>query len=155
VYLTVAGAGGTPITGPAFDNLVADLNSRRDPNRALRVRGYSNIAVAIHATIFVSADHLRDIVLAAAQAAVAAYFSFDNHQFGRPVHLSAVYAVLQGVEGIVGTDITTLQYKHSADVTSHGATSNAVQVHLRINNDEMAALEDPASDALITIGQVP
>jgi acylphosphatase len=155
VYLTVAGAGGTPITGPAFDNLVADLNSRRDPNRTLRVRGYSNIAVAVNVTIFVSADHVRDIVLAAAQAAVAAYFSFDNQQFGRPVHLSAVYAVLQGVEGIVGTDITTLQYKYSADATSHGATSNAVQVHLRINDDEMAALEDPASDALITIGQAP
>ncbi len=40
VYLTVAGPGGAAIVGTTYDELVADLNSRRDPNRALQVRTY-------------------------------------------------------------------------------------------------------------------
>ncbi len=154
VYLTVAGAGGTAITGRAFDDLVADLNSRRDLNRALQVRSYSTIAVQITSTIFVSANYVPDKVLADANAAVAAYFSFENQQFGQPVHLSNVFAALQGVAGVVGADLTTLQYKYPGDALTHGATGGLVQVHLRINDDELAVLENQASDALITIAQV-
>ena len=153
VYLTVAGIGGAAIIGTTYTDLVADLNARRDPNRALVVRSYTSIAVQLNALIFVSADHVRDIVLAAVNAAVADYFSFDNQGFGRPVHLSGVYAVLQSVDGVVGADIISLGYKHAADGLSHGATAAPVQVHLRINDDELATLEN-AGDAQITLGQV-
>jgi acylphosphatase len=153
VYLTVAGEGAA-ITGHTYDELVADLNSRRDPNRTLIVRSYTTIPIQIAALIFVSADRVPDDVLAAAQSVVTAYFSFDNQQFGEPVHLSNIYAALQGVGGVLGADITTLQYKYSTDATSHGATNDPVQVHLRIGDAELATLENPAGDALITVGQV-
>ncbi len=154
VYLTVAGEEGTPIAGQTCLDLVADLDSRRDPNRALQVRTYTRIAVQIVAAIFVSPDYVQDDVLAAVQSAVAAYFSFDNRQFGEPVHLSNVYASLQGVAGVGGVDIATLQYKYPADAASHGATADPVQVHLRIDDDELAVLENAIGDARITIGQV-
>ena len=133
---------------------MADLNSRRDPNRALIVQSYTGIAVSLTAIIFVSADHVADDVLAAVQSAVNSYFAFDNQQFGKPVHLSNVYAVIQGVSGVTGADITLLQYKHAADAVAHSASSDSVQVHLRIDGAELATLEDPASDALITVGLI-
>lgn len=154
VYLTVAGQGGTAIAGQTFIDLVADLDSRRDPNRAMLVRSYSAIALQIAATIFVNPDYVPADVLASVQSAITSYFAFGNLQFGEPVHLSNVYSSLQGVAGVAGVDITTLQYKYPADATSHGATSDPVQVHLRIYDNELAVLEN-ASDALITIGQVP
>jgi phage-related baseplate assembly protein len=152
VYLTVAGVDGAAVIGNLYSDLVADLNSRRDPNRTMIVQSYTKIAVRVAATIFVSADHVADDVLAAVQAAVTGYFAFDNQQFGQPVHLSNVYAVIQGVSGVTGADITTLQYKRASDAMSHGATSDAVQVHLRIDSDELAELEDLIDDAVITVG---
>ena len=154
VYLTVAGVEGEAVIGNLYSDLVADLNSRRDPNRTLIVQSYTRIAVSLTAIIFVSADHVADDVLAAVQSAVNSYFAFDNQQFGKPVHLSNVYAVIQGVSGVTGADITLLQYKHAADAVAHGASSDSVQIHLRIDGAELATLEDPASDALITIGLV-
>jgi predicted phage baseplate assembly protein len=155
VYLTVAGAGGAPITGQTFADLVADLDSRRDPNRALRVRSYTAIPIQISATLFVAADYVAADVLTVVQAEVISYFSFENRQFGEPVHVSNVYASLQGVAGLAGLDITLLQYKNSSDAMSHGATTDPVQIHMRINDNELATLEDSIGDALITLGQTP
>jgi len=154
VYLTVAGPDGAEITGTTYDELVADLNSRRDLNRALRVRTYRPVPLQVQAAIFVDPGYVSDDVLAEAQAALDSYFSFDNLQFGQPIHLSNVYAALQQVAGIVGVDMVTLQYKDPTDAISHGATADAVQVHLRINDDELAVIEDPETDAIITLGQV-
>jgi hypothetical protein len=50
--------------------------------------------------------------------------------------------------------MVTLQFKNAADASSHGASADPVQVHLRINDDELATLEDPLNDAVITVGQV-
>jgi acylphosphatase/uncharacterized phage protein gp47/JayE len=154
VYLTVAGPDGAQIAGATYDELVADLNSRRDTNRALRVRTYKPIPLQVQAAIFVDPDYVSDDVLASAQAALNTYFSFDNLQFGEPIHVSNAYAALQQVAGIVGVDMVTLQYKYPTDAISHGATADALQVHLRINDDELAVIEDTDTDATITLGQV-
>jgi Baseplate J-like protein len=154
VYVTVSGPSGAAIVGTTYDELVADLNSRRDPNRALQVRAYAPIPIKLQATIFVSPDYVADDVLAAVQSAVNNYFSFDNLQFGQPIHLSNVYSTLQNVAGIVGADLAMLQFKNASDAATHGATADAVQVHLRINDDELATLQDPNTDAIITVGQV-
>ena len=154
VYLTVAGDNGALITGNTYDELFADLNARRDPNRSLTIRTYIPIFIKITALVFVSPDHVSDDVVAAVQAAVVQYFSFANRQFGQPVHLSDVYSVIQGVDGVTGADITALQFKYPADAASHGASVDPVQVHLRIDDAELAQLETPGTDSVITAGQV-
>ncbi len=154
VYLTVAGTVGAAITGKTYQDLVADLNSRRDPNRALEVRTYVPVAIKVAATVFIKPGYVADDVLAAVQAALKDYFSFDRQQFGRPVHLSNVYAAIQAIDGVAGGDMTTLQYKNPADAASHGASASAVPVHLRINDDELATLEDPINDVSISGGQI-
>jgi len=154
VYLTVAGDNGALITGNTYDELFADLNARRDPNRSLTIRTYTPISIKVAALVFVSPDHVADDVISAVQAAVIQYFSFANREFGEPVHLSGVYSVIQGVEGVTGADITALQFKYSADAVSHGASTDPVQVHLRIDDGELAQLEYPDTDSVITAGQV-
>jgi hypothetical protein len=154
VYLTVAGNNGAPITGNTYDELFADLNARRDPNRSLTIRTYTPISIQVAGLVFVSPDHVSDDVIAAVQAAVTQYFSFANRQFGQPVHLSGVYSVIQGVDGVTGADITALQFKYPADAASHGASATPVQVHLRIDDAELAQLENPDTDSVITAGQV-
>jgi uncharacterized phage protein gp47/JayE len=154
VYLTVAGDNGALITGNTYDELFADLNARRDPNRSLTIRSYTPIFIKVAALVFVSPDHVADDVVAAVQATVTRYFSFANRQFGQPVHLSNVYNVIQGVEGVTGADITALQFKYPADAASHGASGDSVQVHLRIDDAELAQLETANTDSVITAGQV-
>jgi hypothetical protein len=155
VYVTVAGEDGAAIAGQTYADLVADLDSRRDPNRAMRVRSYTPVPIQLAATIFVNPEYVPDDVLAAVESEVVSYFSFDNLQFGEPVHLSNVYAAMQSVAGVDGVDITLLQYKNPSDAASHGATAAAVQIHMRINDDELATLADPIGDAVITLGTTP
>jgi phage-related baseplate assembly protein len=155
VCVTVAGPGGAPITGQTYSDLVADLDSRRDPNRAMRVRSYTPVPIQITAILFISSGYVPDGVLAAVRSQVVGYFSFDNRQFGEPVHLSNVYAAIQEVSGVAGLDIALLQYKNAADAASHGATAASVQIHMHINDNELAALADSIGDALITVGQTP
>ena len=107
------------------------------------------------ATLFVAANYVAGEVLAAVESQVLSYFSFESRQFGESVHLSNVYAALQGVAGVAGLDITLLQYKDPGAALSHGASMDPVQIHMRINDNELATLQDPIGDALVTLGQAP
>ncbi len=155
VYVTVAGLEGAAIVDPTFSELVADLDSRRDPNRGMRVRSFTKVNIQVVAQIDVSPDRVVEDVQASARAALAAYFSFDNLQVGKPIHLSGVYAALQAVAGVVAADITLLQFKSPFDRASHGATSGPVQDHLRIDADELAWIEDQDADIALSAGWGP
>jgi predicted phage baseplate assembly protein len=167
VHLTIAGDGGAKIAAgtPTYENLLADLNSRRDPNRKLLVEPYREVPVQIEAVIQVHSDYVAEDVRASAEKALEDYFAFDNLDLGQPIHLSNIYRVLQDVEGVVAVDINRLQFKNEQDQESHGATSEPVQGHLRIyparltSRDpvtiapaELAVIKTPATDAIVNIG---
>jgi acylphosphatase len=154
-YLTVAGVDGAFVVEPTFSDLVADLNSRRDPNRSMRVRSFKKINIQVAAQIDVSPNRVPDDVQAAAQAALINCLSFDNLKFGQPIHLSSIYAVLQAMDGVVAADILLLQFKSSADAASHGATLDPVQDQLAINADELAWIDDSDTDVVISSGWSP
>lgn len=151
VRLVVAGDGGDAITGLTLANLVADLDSRRDPNRKLVVGPHRPLPVEIRAGVGVDAAYLADEVLAAAHQALLDHMAFEARAFGQPVHLSDIAAALQAVPGVVFADIDRLQLKRAADRLSHGATAAAVQSRLRVEAHELAVLEDPAADAVVTL----
>ncbi len=154
-YLTVAGVDGAQVVDPTFSDLVADLNIRRDPNRSMRVRSYVPINIQVAAQIDVDPSRVPDDVQAAAKAALIKYLSFDNLQFGQPIHLSSIYAVLQSVPGVLAADVLLLQFKSSADAASHGATSAPVQEQLAINANELAWIDDSNTDVVISFGWSP
>ena len=152
VRLTVAGDEGAAITGETKKNLVKDLNSRRDANRKLVVETYQELFVQVRVVIYVDPDFIDEDVRAAVHAALLDYFSFDNLEFGQPVHLSDVYQALQDVRGVVALDIDLLQFKNPSVRASHGATDRPVQPRLRIFSTELARIERPVDDAIVRIG---
>jgi hypothetical protein len=152
VFLTVAGDGGVPLTQQTLDNLVADFGSRRDINRTLHVIVHKNVPVQASVGILVDPDFVPEDVQTAAQAALVDLFAFDRVDLGRAIHLSDVFAAVQTVAGVTACDVNLFQYKNAADATSHGATTDAVQPHLRMFRDELPSIQDPALDAAITLG---
>jgi hypothetical protein len=110
-------------------------------------------------------------VLAAVTAAVLAALSFDALELGEALHLSVIYAVLQGVTGVVAADVTQLAFKNQsasflqtrgASFLQNGSVA-PVQDFLRIfparpDPDhpgqvlpaELAWIETPSQDVLIT-----
>jgi Baseplate J-like protein len=154
-YLTVAGVAGAPVIDPTYSDLVADLNTRRDPNRSMRVRSFTQINIQVAAQIDVDPTRVPADVQAAAQAALIGYLSFDNLQFGQPINLSSIYAVLQSVTGVVAADVLLLGFKSAADAASHGATADPVQDELAIFPSELAWIEDSDTDVVISSGWSP
>jgi hypothetical protein len=152
VFLTVAGDGGAVPTQEVLGNLVADLDRRRDRNRGLRVTVHRSVPVSIRVAILVAPEFVVADVQKAAQEALVASLAFEHVQLGQAVHLSDVFAVVQAVAGVAACDVDKLEFKDPADRTSHGASADAVQPRLRIFPGELPALEDPAGDAVITVG---
>jgi uncharacterized phage protein gp47/JayE len=146
VHLTVAGPKGASL-GPADLKTLRDyLRGRRDPNRSLLIDGYVPVALRLTARLQVDPAYVNDTVEAAARAAIESYFAFENRQFGQPVHLSDVYAVLQSAEGVVSVDVDLLGYKDPVVAAAHGATAGPVQRHIRIDQ----ARANPAPPPKVT-----
>jgi hypothetical protein len=154
VLLTVAGDDGAAIEagGTTHSDLVADLDSRRDPHRKLTVTSYVSVPVKITAAIRVASDLDEETVQAAALGALEEYLAFDNLDLGQSIHLSDVMRVLQSVEGVEAVDVDALQYKDTSDRTSHGAAAQAVLAHLPIFPTELATVSDPETDLAVNIG---
>jgi hypothetical protein len=168
VHLTVAGQGGAVPGSDVLARLAAGLDSRRDPNRGLLIAPYLPVPVVISATLLIEARHAAAKVAAQARATLAAALSFDALSFGQSVHLSDVYAVLQGVDGVESVIVDVLQFKgyetmSAQQLAGRGATAAPLQSHLRIfaaraNRPpargalpaEQARLEDAATDITLT-----
>ena len=174
VHLTVAGQQGTIFAD--LTSLGATLANARDPNHRLLLENFAQIPIFVTASLWTDPKRARSDVIAAALQAMAAALSFDALALGQSIHLSAIYAVLQGVPGVVAADVTGLGFRippGTADpndyLDSRGVTRNpdgsvaAVQDFLRIfaarpnpNRPgsvfpaELAAIVSPAVDISIT-----
>jgi predicted phage baseplate assembly protein len=174
VHLTVAGQQGTIFAD--LTSLGATLANARDPNQRLLLENFVQVPIFVTASLWTDPKRARSDVLAAASLALATALSFDALALGQSIHLSAIYAVLQGVPGVVAADVTGLGLRippgtvdPNAYLDSRGVTRNpdgsvaAVQDFLRIfaarpNPDrpgsvlpaELAAIASPAVDISIT-----
>jgi predicted phage baseplate assembly protein len=126
LQLTVVTANRTPLAEqPVFrDRLRAFLDARRDPNVPLHIADAAPVFLEVAATVDVDDRFGRQATLAKAQAAMNpaqnpdgsfGYFAFERLDFGQSVHLSAVYAALQKVEGVRDALVTTLRRAGTTD----------------------------------------
>jgi hypothetical protein len=114
VRLTVARDHGAALTigGTLYNELLDDLNSRRDPNRAMGLQDYTQRPVVVQAKIYIDVPkYLPDVVYEAALDAITGLFDFDNLNLGQTVHLSEVMATLQHVSGVVAVDVDRFIFK--------------------------------------------
>ncbi|HEV3468474.1 MAG TPA: putative baseplate assembly protein [Pyrinomonadaceae bacterium] len=114
VYVTVAGINGAAVAddSPLRTSLVSAMQKAGDPRVPVKIKSYRGVTFRVVADVKVDPDYVAADVLAAAEAALRASFSFEARAFGQPVTLSEVVAVLQDVPGVVAVDINRL---HRAD----------------------------------------
>jgi predicted phage baseplate assembly protein len=119
VFVTVAGPDGAEVKPDSdlYKNLLAAMQQSGDPHVPLRVQTYRPAFFRLAANVKVHPDYLPDKVLAAVEQALRAQFSFAARQFGQPVALSEVIAVMQSVKGVVAVDVDKL---YRFDDTSAG-----------------------------------
>lgn len=148
VCLTVARDGGDPMTirGTLYTELLADLNSRRDPNRAMELQDYTQRPIILQAKLYIDVPkYLPDVVYAAALDAITGLFYFDNLNLGQTVHLSEVMATLQCVDGVIAVDVDRFMFK--SDTPIEGSD---VQDFAGAFSNELITLENPDTDLSLT-----
>ena len=170
IYLTVAGDEGATFSPSGLALIHASLDLMRDRNYRLTVNNYSRIPVVVYATIVIAPDRIAEDVKAAARSALLEALSFRALDLGAPIHLSDLFAVIQGVPGVLGVDIDRLHFKDQspANLALRGATADPVQRRLVIFAArpgtapnlalpaEQATIEMPADDVVIlTTGGLP
>jgi predicted phage baseplate assembly protein len=112
VFVTVAGPDGAPVPGDGltYKNLLAAMQNGGDPYVPLRVQTYIPASFQVSAKIKIDPAYAAnsDKVLAAIDAALRAAYSFDARQFGDPVQLSQVLALMQNIAGVIAVDVDAL-----------------------------------------------
>lgn len=162
VFLTVAGDKGDAVV---LEDLVAYLDARRDVNRKLHAAHYRPLAMQIRALLTVDVtNYIPERVQADALQTVLDALAFDRLNLGQSIHLSDVYAILQGVQGVIAVDVNRLQYKRAGERAVHGVGAEDVLEHLRVypaymsDDDppslvpaELAVIESPNTDVAISV----
>src|SRR5262245_61283861 len=110
VFVTVAGPDGDEVKADSdlYKNLLDAMRLAGDPYVPLRVQSYAKAFFRLAARVKTHPDYLPEKVLAAVEQALRERFSFDARQFGQPVALSEVVAVMQSPPGVVAVDVDKL-----------------------------------------------
>ncbi|HUR63774.1 MAG TPA: putative baseplate assembly protein [Candidatus Thermoplasmatota archaeon] len=140
VHLVVGGDPDAPVDGEGIRRLRATLDARRDRTRPLRITRYVPVPVRVSALVEPDADADPRQVQAAAWQALVDLLAYGRRGFGQPVHLSDVYAALQGTQGVRAVLVDRLAYAGAAGVAQS----------LPIGPDELACLAEPRNDAEAT-----
>ena len=111
VFVTVAGPQGETLqpTASTYTNLLAAMRAAGDPYVPLRLATYTPRRFRLAAVITPDPVARPHQVQAAVAAALGQAYSFDQRQFGQPVALSEVMAIMQAVAGVIAVDVNVLR----------------------------------------------
>jgi Baseplate J-like protein len=155
IYLTVAGSGGDEIASGSATHasLVAALREFGDPLLPLSVQSYVHATFALEANIKVDPAYEASKVRAAVKAALIAAYAFAAREFGQQVTIDEVYAVIQGVAGVIAADIQRL-YRVDSGPTAPQPAPRLIAALPSVQGDgSVDAAELLSLDAtLLTIG---
>jgi hypothetical protein len=132
IYLTVAAQNGEKLSSDGIQALWTTLLAHRDPNHQLFIGNFARVPIIVNAAMTVDPRYSASDVESAAFDALVQALSFDQLAFGQAIHLSAIYGVLQNVDGVTAVDITDLNLKSQDPVfrKAHGADNRKPQPHL-------------------------
>lgn len=141
VLLTVALSKGTKLDRNVKDNIRAFLDLRRDINQKLRIEGYKPVEIEAILEVTVKNTYFRSKVKEEVRRVLGEgrnedstynFFAFERLDFGMSIHLSDIYAAVEGIEGIEHFVISKFKVKD--------AQGAQIQEHVRIKNTEIAKL---------------
>jgi hypothetical protein len=108
VFLTLAAPLGAPVSNLLIADLITAIHAAGDPFVPVRAVSYQKRLFKVAGKIKIDPDYEAEKVLAAANDTLRDIFSFGKRQFGQPVNLSEVIALVQAVDGVVAVDIDSL-----------------------------------------------
>ena len=120
VFITVAGPGGADLDeqGPVVTQLKDALKIYGDPYVAFAIKNFRKVPFQAHGKVTIDADHVLVAVMAAVNDALRRAYAFEARQFGQPVALSEVIAVIQSVAGVIAVDIDNFYRNDKTDPPS-------------------------------------
>jgi hypothetical protein len=124
VFITVAGPLGAGISTTLAQDLITAIHNAGDPFVPVRVVSYAEALFRVAAQIKIDPDYETGKVLTAAEEALRDSFSFAKRNFGQPVGLSEVMALLQAVAGVVAVNITALHRTGAAAIVNARLEAN-------------------------------
>ena len=110
ILITVAGPEGATVEegSKTYDDLSEALLNAGDPLVDFRLLSYRSAPFRLAGSLIVDAAYVKADVLDDVRSALREKFSFEEREFGLPVTLSDIYAVMQDVDGVVAVDIDKL-----------------------------------------------
>ena len=134
IHLTVAGTGGAelPEQGADMINLIAALKAAGEADVRVTARNYRPAFFRVKARLYLDPAWMPDDVLAAAEAALRAAFSFDARALGQGTSASRVIATLQAVEGVRGVDLDLLHRTDQPEALNARLPAAAARPGLRV-----------------------
>jgi predicted phage baseplate assembly protein len=108
VFLTLAAPLGASVSNSLITDLITAIHAAGDPFVPVRAVSYQKRLFKVAGKIKVDPDHETEKVFAATNDTLRDTFSFEKRQFGQPVNLSEVIALVQVVDGVVAVDIDNL-----------------------------------------------
>jgi hypothetical protein len=117
VHVTVAGPTGADVSRDSipFKNLLSAIDLVRDPAALLEVSSYRRRSFLVRAEVLAEERYDEASVLQEVAGALRGAFSFDRRSFAQPVTAAEVTTTIQGVEGVIASNLTSL-YAFDPDV---------------------------------------
>ncbi len=112
VFVTVAGANGAEVKDDSvlYSNLLKAMQKYGDPNVHIQIKTYGHQLFRVNAGIVVGIEHEQEKVRSAVEINMRESFSFYSREFGQPVILSEVIAIIQNIPGVDAVDVDKLYY---------------------------------------------
>jgi predicted phage baseplate assembly protein len=130
--LTVATEEGEPLSTSStlYASLLASLqsSSAADGAQSLIVQDYVPRRFRVKARLRIDSSYVAATVIANAEAALRAEFSFENRSFGQSLYDSEIVSCLHGVAGVVAVFIDALHFEALASSRSAVLTARSLYI---------------------------
>jgi predicted phage baseplate assembly protein len=120
IHVTVAAPAGGELSDTVLTNLIGAMDKARVLFQPVKVSPFEKLLFNVSAKLKIDPDYVPKTVLAAADAAMRAAFSFDARGFAQRVATSEIEATLQGIPGVIFVDLDSLTY----EISSGGNTAD-------------------------------
>lgn len=149
ILITVAGPKGAAVESGSklHTNLSNALLGAGDPLVDFRVLSYRSAPFRIAGNIIVDPTYVEEDVLADTKSQLREAFSFSVREFGQPVMLSEVIAVIQEVPGVIAVDIDRLYRTDESETIPPSTRLNAALPEKDSTSDKLLGAELLVLDA--------
>ncbi len=132
VQLIVALDQGEKLADDIKKRLRAFLDMRRDANQPLSIKDYEPVKIEVALEVTVKNAYFNTKVKKEVEEILGKFFAFEELDFGMSIHLSDIYAVVEGIEGIANFVVSKFRRKDATD---------PIEEDILIKNTQIAQLD--------------